>query len=159
RYGGELQLKYRFTNWLSSEILGEYLYARQLSGDKEGYTLPFSPPPSVLLNLTYEPSTGKKLIGTYFSVDYRLTASQNNIVPPEKETAGYGVVNLQAGTRINLKNRSITVSAQVQNLLNTRYLNHTSFYRLIELPEAGRNIILSVKIPFGLVTPTTTMHY
>ncbi|RYY37433.1 MAG: TonB-dependent receptor [Sphingobacteriaceae bacterium] len=117
RYGGELQLKYRFTNWLSSEILGEYLYARQLSGDKEGYTL------------------------------------------PEKETAGYGVVNLQAGTRINLKNRSIIVSAQVQNLLNTRYLNHTSFYRLIGLPEAGRNIILSVKIPFVLITPTTTTHY
>jgi iron complex outermembrane receptor protein len=45
---------------------------------------------------------------------------------------------------------------QAQNLLNKRYLNHTSFYRLIELPEAGRNIILSLKVPFSLHSNKTT---
>ncbi|RZJ77385.1 MAG: TonB-dependent receptor [Flavobacterium sp.] len=151
RYGAELQAKYRFTDNLSTEFLGEYLYAKQLSGDKEGYTLPFSPPPSALLNLTYEPNFKGKFTGSYFSADYRLTARQNNIVPPEKKTAGYGIVNLAMGTKFKTGKQQFDISLQAQNLLNTKYLNHTSFYRLIELPEVGRNLVLSVKIPFSLV--------
>ncbi|SEW44175.1 TonB-dependent receptor [Chitinophaga arvensicola] len=148
RYGGEVQLKYRFSEKFRTEWLGEYLYARQLSGDKKGYTLPFSPPASALINLTWTPATGKLFRDTYWSVDYRITAHQHHIVPPEKKTPGYQVVNMQAGTKVHLSRQPVLVSLQVQNLFNTRYLNHTSFYRLIELPEAGRNIILSIKVPF-----------
>ncbi|WP_080054215.1 TonB-dependent receptor [Spirosoma aerolatum] len=152
RYGGEIQLKYRLLSTLSTELLGEYVYARQLSGEKQGYTLPFSPPASVLFNLTWSPTLSGKVHNTYFSVDYRLSAAQNRIVPPEKKTPGYGVINLQAGTHLHLYSQPVRISLQAQNLLNTRYFNHTSFYRLIELPEAGRNIILSLTIPFSLLT-------
>jgi iron complex outermembrane recepter protein len=152
RYGGEIQLKYRIFKTLHAELLGEYLYARQLSGDKKGYTLPFSPPASALMNLTWTPATGGRVKGTYFSVDYRITAQQSDIVPPEKKTPGYQVVNIQAGTKVNAWQQPITISVQAQNLFNTKYLNHTSFYRLIELPEAGRNIVLSVKIPLLIRT-------
>ena len=149
RYGAELQLKYKVTRKLSTEVLGEYLYVRQLSGDKKGYTLPFSPPASLLLNLTYSCDFGGKFKDSYFSVDYRMTARQSNIVPPEKKTPGYQVFNVQAGTKFHFFKQPLTLSLQAQNLLNTRYLNHTSFYRLIELPEAGRNLVLSLKIPFS----------
>lgn len=155
RYGGEIQLKYKFLKTLSSELLGEYLHAKQLSGDKKGYTLPFSPPASLLLNLTWSPPLGKSFSRTYFSVDYRATAAQNNIVPPEKKTPGYRVINIQAGTKISLYSQPIMISLQAQNLFNKRYLNHTSFYRLIELPEAGRNIILSLKVPFWVHSNTS----
>lgn len=150
RYGGELQVKYNFWKNLSSEILAEYLYSEQLSGDKKGYTLPFSPPASVLLNLSWSPEL-PGLSGSYLSLDYRITARQNNIVPPEKESPGYRVINVQAGTRLKLYKQTLILSLQAQNLLNTRYLNHTSFYRLIALPEAGRNIVLSLKVPFSLL--------
>jgi iron complex outermembrane receptor protein len=150
RYGGELQLKYQLSNSLSTEVLAEYLYAKQLSGDKKGYTLPFSPPASALINLTWSPVSKGRLKDNYLSIDYRLTASQNNIVPPEKKTPGYGVINLQAGSQILLQGHPVLISLQGQNLLNTKYLNHTSFYRLIELPEMGRNLILSLKIPFNI---------
>jgi len=146
RYGAELQLQYEFLRGLSAELLGEYLYARQLSGDKKGYTLPFSPPASVLFNLSWLPMKDK---GSYISVDYRVTGRQDRIVPPEKKTAGYRLLNLQAGTKTNVWGQPVQLSLQVQNLLDTRYLNHTSFYRLIELPEAGRNIVLSLKVPFS----------
>ncbi|KQR67494.1 TonB-dependent receptor [Pedobacter sp. Leaf176] len=150
RYGGEIQLKYHILKSLSAEFLGEYVYAKQLSGDKKGYTLPFSPPASALLNLTWSPELSEKLQNTYISVDYRLTAAQNNIVPPEKVSPGYSVINIQAGTKVSLGSQSLMISLQAQNVLNTRYLNHTSFYRLIELPEAGRNLILSLKVPFAI---------
>jgi iron complex outermembrane receptor protein len=158
RYGGELQFKYRLLNTLSTELLAEYLYAEQLSGDKKGYTLPFSPPPSALLNLTWSPNLGSHLQNSYLSVDYRMTAEQNNIVPPEKKTPGYMVINVQAGTKVQLYKQPVTISLQAQNLFNTQYLNHTSFYRLIELPEAGRNIILSLKVPFTRHTAPKTSN-
>ncbi|SDL71391.1 iron complex outermembrane recepter protein [Pedobacter sp. ok626] len=147
RYGGEFHLKYKVTKNLSTELLGEYLFAKQVSGDKKGYTLPFSPPASALVNLTWSPESVKH---SYFSIDYRITAKQNNIVPPEKRTPGYGLINIQAGTKFGLCRQQLMLSLQAQNLLNTKYLNHTSFYRLIELPEAGRNIIVSLKVPFNI---------
>ncbi|WP_228520333.1 TonB-dependent receptor [Flavobacterium sp. CSZ] len=147
RYGGELQTRYQFLKNLSGEILAEYLYSEQLSGSKKGYTLPFSPPASVLFGLTYNPEI-KGLNDTYFSLDYRYTAQQNQIVPPERKTASSNVFNLTMGTKAKAGQQDFIISLQVQNLFNAKYLNHTSFYRLIELPEASRNIILSVKIPF-----------
>lgn len=147
RYGAELQAKVNVFKGLTAEVLGEYLYSKQLSGDKKGYVLPFSPPASVLFNLSYETDLSPKLKEAYLSIDYRATAKQDNIVPPEKKTAGYSIFNLQAGTKIQAGERWISINVQAQNLLNTKYLNHTSFYRLIELPEAGRNLILSVNIP------------
>lgn len=148
RYGAELQAKYRFSESWSSEILGEYIYNEQLSGNKKGYTLPFTPPASVLMNISFEPANGKRLKDNYFSLDYRITATQKNIVPPERITDGYQLFNFQAGTRWQLNKQDIHINLQVQNVFNTKYMNHTSFYRLINLPEPGRNIILSLKIPF-----------
>jgi iron complex outermembrane receptor protein len=147
RYGAELKVNYQILPSFSTELLGEYLYSEQLSGDKKGYTLPFSPAPSALLNLTWSPQVSERIADTYFSVDYRLTAPQNNIVPPEKKTPGYQVVNVQLGTTVSVNNQRFEFNLQVQNLLNAKYLNHTSFYRLIELPDASQNFILSLKIP------------
>lgn len=149
RYGAELQLKYNFWKSLSTEVLAEYLYSRQLSGAKKGYTLPFSPPASLLLNLSWNPEL-QGMEGSYLSLDYRMTAAQNKIVPPEKKSPGYQTLNVQAGTKLRLYGQEVQLSLQAQNLLNARYLNHTSFYRLIELPEAGRNLVLSLKLPFKI---------
>lgn len=158
RYGAEIQIKLKLLERLSGSFLGEYLHARQLSGDKKGYTLPFSPPKSGLFNLSWSPASGRLFKDAYLSADYRLTATQNNIVPPEKKTPGYQLINVQAGAKINLYKQPLMLSLQVQNLLNTAYLNHTSFYRLIELPEAGRNLILSLKIPFNIAKNNTSIN-
>src|SRR5690606_10376530 len=133
---------------LSFEFLGEFVYSEQKSGAKRGYTLPFSPPPSGIINATYKPISKGLLSSPYFAVDFRMTAEQANIVPPEKVTPGYQLVNLRAGSGISIFQQQIQIDAQVQNLFNTRYLNHTSFYRLINLLEAGRNITLSLSYQF-----------
>lgn len=150
RYGAELKVSYQILPSLGTELLGEYVYSEQLSGSKKGFTLPFSPAPSALLNLSWSPKLSDKLKNSYLSIDYRLTASQNNIVPPEKKTSGYQIVNVQLGTTLLTGKQTFELSLQAQNLLNAKYLNHTSFYRLIELPEASRNIILLLKMPFKI---------
>ena len=150
RYGSEVQIDYHFFKYWSAALAGEYLYTRQLSGDKLGYALPFSPPASALASLSFEPGWDKLLSDAYFTIDCRFSARQNRIVPPERPTPAYQLLGFSAGGKIKLGSQMMTVSLQVQNVLNTRYLNHTSFYRLIGLPEAGRNVVLAVKIPFML---------
>ena len=83
----------------------------------------------------------------FIELDYRLVAAQDRIVPPEKKTAGCGVMALRAGGTARVAGMPVHLNVQVQNLLDTKYMDHTSFYRLIELPEMGRNIVLSLRIP------------
>ena len=149
RYGTELHTHYQLFKSLQLGIIGEYVYSEQRSGEKKGFTLPFSPPPSGIFNIKYQKQKMKFVENAYGSVDYRITASQNNIVPPEETTDGYQFVNLGMGGDIVFRNQRINISMQVQNLLNTKYFNHTSYYRLINVPEPGRNFIVNISIPFS----------
>ncbi|MHC1777171.1 MAG: TonB-dependent receptor [Lentimicrobium sp.] len=149
RGGGELHLHYTLARQLKAGTIGEYVWSRQLSGDKKGFGLPMSPPASILLNLTYNPADFNNFRELYLSADLKLVAAQNEIVPPEKKTPGYQVVNLVAGTTLKAGNQFIMLNIRLSNLLNTRYLSHTSYYRLIGVPEPGRGLTIGIKIPFN----------
>ncbi len=149
RYGAEWHAHYELLNFLQLGIIGEYVYSEQLSGEKKGFTLPFSPPPSGIFNIKFIRQKNKIVENAYLSFDYRITAPQNNIVPPEETTEGYQVINVGIGGDINLKNQKVNISMQVKNLLNSKYFNHTSYYRLINVPEPGRSFIVNISIPFS----------
>lgn len=149
RYGGEIHAHYRVLKSVKIGVIGEYVYSEQLSGEKKGYTLPFSPPPSAIFNIRYQGRGLKFTEDIYATLDYRLTARQGNIVPPEEKTPGYRIVNFGVGGKIRLENRFINVSMQVNNLFNTKYFEHTSYYRLINVPEPGRNFVINIGLPFS----------
>ena len=141
RYGVECQADYKITRHFEAELKGEYLYAEQLSGAKKGYTLPFSTPWSVDAGLKYSHKHhGEGSVG----LNVHLVGKQDNIVPPEKPTDGYWTLNLTANHRFRLTGSSINVSLHADNLPNKRYYDHTSYYRLIDVPEAGRNFAIMV---------------
>jgi iron complex outermembrane recepter protein len=148
RAGGELHLHYQLFRDLVAGMIAEYVYSRQLSGDKKGFTLPFSPPASMILNLKYTPGMGNTLINPYVSFDLNLTAPQNQIVPPEVKTPGFVDLSLSIGTDIRVGSQKWTVGLRIQNILNSVYYNHTSFYRLMDVPEPGRNFSVNLLIPF-----------
>lgn len=150
RYGGEFSVKYRVLRDLSAELLGEYIHSVQLSGDKEGFALPFSPPPSLLANLTWSPNIHRQVDNFYLAADVRFRGKQENIVPPEKMTAAYQTVNLQVGFQTRIGQQPVHLNMQLVNLFDTKFMDHTSFYRLIELPEAGRNVVLSLRLPIQI---------
>ncbi|MCG6189876.1 TonB-dependent receptor [Maribellus maritimus] len=149
RFGGEIHAHYRMFNPLTVGMIGEYVYSKQISGEKKGFTLPFSPPASLLFNAKYLKENLGWFRNPYFSIDYKLVGRQNRIVPPEENTAGYQLVNLSLGGDIRLRTQKISLAFQIQNLFNRKYFNHTSYYRLINVPEAGRNFVLNVNIPFN----------
>jgi iron complex outermembrane receptor protein len=149
RYGAEVSIVYQPIPEFELGVVGEHVFSQQLSGEKKGFTLPFSPPPSAIFSTKWKQQKWLFMEDTYLSVDMRVTAAQNKIVPPEEPTAGYHLFNLSVGSDVVFKRQRITITAQVQNLFNKKYFNHTSYYRLINVPEAGRNIILNVSIPFS----------
>lgn len=148
RCGFELQADWKILPSLSAEFKGEYLYAEQLSGEKKGYTLPFSTPWSADATLRY--AFCRKNVGNegFVAMNMHVTGRQNNIVPPEKPTPGYYVLNLTAGKDFAFGERTLRLSLNAENLLNRKYYDHTSFYRLIDVPEPGRNVALMATFEF-----------
>ena len=76
---------------------------------------------------------------------------QDEIVPPEQQTDGYQVLNMSLLTEMELfkNNPPVQLRVKLNNVFDTKYFDHTSFYRLIDVPEAGRNLSISVTIPFN----------
>ena len=154
RAGGEAMLTVRPWRHMDISLQGEYLFARQLSGDKRGYGLPFSPPWRLMpeLRFHWEPMVhGKCLNGKclgYAALNVRLCGAQHDIVPPEKPTDGWWTLNLAAGQRFLLPSCVLNVALKTDNILNTKYYDHTSYYRLIDIPEPGWNLSVMVGVEF-----------
>ncbi len=145
RYGWEAQLIYTFAKHWEALLQGEYLHARQTSGEKKGYTLPFTPPWSTDAGLTYKYNRkGDGFVG----LKAHIVGRQDEIVPPEKPTDGYWTLNFSAGKSFPLRRSKLNVTLHADNLLNRRYYNHTSYYRLIDVPEPGRNLSMKIGLDF-----------
>ncbi|MFW6289466.1 MAG: TonB-dependent receptor domain-containing protein, partial [Mariniphaga sp.] len=147
RLGGELHSHYDIIPQLKTGLILNYIWSEQLSGSKKGFTLPFSPPASGIINLKYLAQGTGSFQNTYTSLDVKMAAAQNRIVPPEEKTPGYTVIDFSAGTEVTIKNHPVAFSLQILNMLNKKYFNHTSYYRLINVPAPGRNITLGIHIP------------
>lgn len=146
RYGVEAQATCNVTRHWQAHIQGEYLYARQKSGSKKGYTLPFSTPWSIDTDIKYRFDVHGQ---GFINLNAHIVGRQNEIVPPEKPTDGYFTLNLSAGKQFPLKGNTIlNVALHADNLLDRRYYDHTSYYRLIDVPEPGRNVAVKVGLEF-----------
>lgn len=148
RYGFELQANWQFLPFLCLEGKGEYLHAEQLSGEKKGFTLPFSTPWSADGTLRYTFCRQQPGNEGFVAFNVHVTGAQHDIVPPEKPTPGHYTLNLSAGKDFAFGERTLRISLNAENLLNRRYYDHTSYYRLIDVPEPGRNIALMVGFDF-----------
>lgn len=148
RYGFECQATYRIAHYLEAQLKGEYLYAEQLSGQKKGYTLPFSPPMSMDVGMKYLFDNRTTENNGYVSLTGHLVAAQHEIVPPEKPTSGYFTLNMTAGKSFTFEGCTMDLSIHADNLLNRKYYNHTNYYRLMNIPEPGTNVAIMVGINF-----------
>jgi len=138
--GAELSFSIDFLSCMNYSFSGEYVYTYN---PDEHTSLSFSPPPSMRNTLTWK-KDDFRLYAELHSI-----ANQNRVAKNENTTLGANLIN--AGGSISLPIGSITkvdVSLSLRNLLDTKYFNHLSFYRKVEIPEPGRNLQLLIKIPF-----------
>ncbi|MBR0309782.1 MAG: TonB-dependent receptor [Paludibacteraceae bacterium] len=154
RCGAEAMLTVRPWQHLDINVQAEYIYSRQLSGDKAGYGLPFSPPCRMMPELKFHwaPAAFTDMLNGrcdgYASINVRISGAQHAIVPPEKPTNGWWTLNLGAGQRLAFNTCTLALTIKAENILNTKYYDHTSYYRLINIPERGWNISAMVSVEF-----------
>lgn len=145
--GGEAFAEYHLWRELHLKVAGEYVYNYNL--DKH-LPLPFTPPLSVLGEIMYEKDfKNKKVNNFYLGLDVKYFAAQNRVDRNEKPTPGYTLTNFMSGVSFNIWQQPVELGFSIQNLFNISYLNHLSRYRLLNIPEQGRNIIFSLEVPFG----------
>jgi iron complex outermembrane recepter protein len=143
RAGGEMTIGYQFNHEFQANLSGEYVFATDGT-----YPIPLTPPLSFLFQLEYHlPEYWKRLHQPMIAFETRYAGAQNRHARNEEPTAAWFLVNLNVSAKFITGNSPISFSLRMQNLLNTKYWNHLSYYRKIGLPEAGRNVQLSVQIP------------
>ena len=76
------------------------------------------------------------------STEYVIVGRQDEIVPPEEPTPGYRLLNASAGKSFQIGDNVLRLTLRCDNVLGTKYYDHTSYYRLIGVPEPGRNVSL-----------------
>jgi iron complex outermembrane receptor protein len=109
--------------------------------------LPLTPPFMALINVEYSQNYKNKYVKrAYVFAETRWAADQNRVDRNERTTAGYQILELGFGSDFKLGKTNFSLFGRVHNLTNQYYMNHLSRYRLLNLPEPGRNFSISLKI-------------
>ncbi|WBL24747.1 TonB-dependent receptor [Zunongwangia sp. HGR-M22] len=132
-------------------LAGEYLYNQQLtSKSSRNFPLPFTPANNLFTEVGYQLfNSSETFNNSEISINNRLVMEQDRIAQGEEITPGYGLWGLGLRSDLRFNKFLAKINLRVDNLFNKKYFNHTSFYRRLQIPEMGRNIQLSIKIPFG----------
>lgn len=142
--GFEFTARYALSSQFKLDFAADFVQNLNLNSR---LPLPLTPPASLLGGLEYTiPSTKKRFQDGRFFVSARYNFPQNRTDRNERETPESYLVDAGFGCSVKMKSRDIGLRISGNNLLNTAYFNHISRYRLLNLPEQGRNIMFSVNI-------------
>ncbi|WP_240486018.1 TonB-dependent receptor [Anditalea andensis] len=146
--GGELKTEYAITKGLLISAAAEYVWNINLDTN---LPLPLTPPFSLLSRMEYNKQLpGKVLENFYVFVEVRAVSTQNRVDRNERVTDGYMLYESGVGMDLRFYRQLIRLNVTGQNLTDEYYFNHLSRYRLLNLPEQGRNINFSIKVPIQL---------
>jgi iron complex outermembrane receptor protein len=116
------------------------------------------PADRLLANIRLYARGGRTIRNPYFEFGTTLVRQQDQVPPVtvyRLPTAGYALLNTEVGAgTIEFAGQAITASLAVRNLLNERYRDYLSRYRLF-VDDQGRDVLLRFEIPFGSGVPVT----
>jgi outer membrane receptor protein involved in Fe transport len=73
-----------------------------------------------------------------------------NSAPDETATAGYTLADMALGGNLKVMSQFISVILSANNLFDKKYIDHLSTLKEVGYFNPGRNIALSIKIPFTI---------
>ena len=147
-FGGEagLHVHPKTLKWLHFETTFSFVIGKQ----DNGYYLPFVPAHKLRFELRGEKEKLMFFNKAFASVNSCTAFNQNNAAPDETTTKGYTLVDISIGGNIKMKNQFVSLSISANNILDTKYIDHLSTLKEVNLYNPGRNISLNLKIPFGV---------
>ncbi len=145
-YGSELEIHGHLLKSLSLTANASWVVLENLT---DGYPLPFCPPLSVRGVISWTipwlpPRNGKiTMEGEVHYAAAQERVARNELTTPSSLRFDALLVYLR-----NIGKTELSLRLGCRNLADTRYWNHLSYYRALEIPEPGRswNIELAVSI-------------
>ncbi len=102
----------------------------------------------------YEIRAGRKKIIFIKNPSVKLSAlsalPQNKPSPYETATSGYTIVNLSVYSEVKISQQMVNFSISANNIFDTQYIDHLSTLKAMNYLNAGRNISISMKVPFTI---------
>jgi iron complex outermembrane receptor protein len=147
-YGGEamLHIHPHPLDWLHFKSTYSYVIGEQVDG---GY-LPRIPAQQLYLELKVEQDAWKVFRNIYLSGGVNFVFDQNHPSAFETSTSGYNLFNMGFGFDLKVNRQLLNFNLTANNLLNIDYYDHLSTLKDLGLYDMGRNISVSVKIPFTI---------
>ncbi len=145
-YGGEVGFHFhpKSAKWLHFETN----YSMVIGKQENGNYLPFIP----AHKLRYEVRVEKNKLGflehPYLKLSALTAFKQNNPSPFETVTDSYNILNFSFGTKIIVFEQLPVLGFSINNLLDTKYFDHLSTLKGMNYYNSGRNISISLTIPF-----------
>jgi iron complex outermembrane receptor protein len=147
-YGGEAGIHFhpKSLPWLHIEGTFSSVIGKQENGNY----LPFIP----AQKFRYEIRAEREKIGFLKKPSIKLSAltalQQDNPSPYETETDGYTLVNFSINTDFHVSRQILNFGISVNNIFDTQYFDHLSTLQPLNYYNQGRNISVSLKVPFGI---------
>ncbi|MGB3586442.1 MAG: TonB-dependent receptor [Tunicatimonas sp.] len=146
-WGGEWVTTYQPGSALKVQASLEYVANYNLDFQ---LPLPLTPPFSALGEVTYQVISQRGVLQSLeLHGDVRWVADQNRVDRNERATSGYTLLGGGVSSEWAICDTFLNLMVQVDNALNTQYLHHLSRYRLLNLPEPGRNVVVTLRVPLS----------
>lgn len=145
-YGGEfgIHIHPHPLDWLHIQSSYEMVTGKQ----KNGNYLPLIPANKLTNTLRVEFKPNDKLNKIFAAITLTTHFKQNKVSEFETPTNSYNLVNSGFGGTIKFNKSTVDVSINANNLFNQTYIDHLSRLKVDNIPNIGRNIIVSLKYNF-----------
>jgi iron complex outermembrane receptor protein len=153
--GLEADVTIKPTDWLN--LRGTY--STVIAKRSDGVYLPLIPADRITASIHAELKNWKFVYSPYFELSTMTTLEKTKLGENETGLPGYTLLNAGFGCDLRFEHQLINLSVSITNMLNKVYIdfmsriknltatyNGTTFYA----NNMGRNIVISVKIPFKL---------
>lgn len=147
-FGGEagVHIHPKYISWLHFETTFSTVIGKQQNGDY----LPFVPANKLKFELRAEKEKLLFIQKAFVSANSNTAFNQNNAATDETATNGYTLFDLSIGGNIKMKNQTVFIGFSANNIFDKKYVDHLSTLKEVNLYNSGRNLALTLKIPFGV---------
>ena len=144
--GGEASVEVRATKCVNLNAS----YSTVIGKKTDGSYLPFMPADKIIGEVKFFISDFSSFTGTFLNVRLRSYLKQNRNADNETPTPGYSLYDAGISSTISWGSVPLNIAINVTNIFDKVYINHLSLLKPLGIFDMGRNISLSVNVPFSL---------
>lgn len=119
-----------------------------LAQDDKGNSLPLIPQTKLNSTVSAEFKSKRKFKFNKIYVQHIFKFNQNRIGQFETITKSYYLINIGVEGQIKFKENTLKFNSGIKNLLNTKYIDHLSRFKPINIYNSGINFYVGVKFNF-----------